>query len=197
MGLKLLIASNNEGKLREFSQMLGDLFTDIVTPKMLGLDLEVEEDGETFMDNAIKKARAFHEATGLCAIADDSGLCVDALFGAPGVFSARYAGEHGDDAANNALILKNLQDVPDERRTARFVAAIAYVGGDGALLRAQASSEGRILRAPAGENGFGYDPLFYTDIYKKSYAELTADEKNAISHRGKALALLRARLAAR
>ena len=192
--MKLLIASNNAGKLREFSQILGDLFMEIVTPKMIGLSLDVEEDGNTFAENALKKATAFAKASGLSAIADDSGLCVDALLGAPGVYSARYAGGHGDDGANNRLLLENIKNVPEEKRTARFVASIAFVGEDGTVLASEASSEGRILFAPVGENGFGYDPLFYTDIYQKSYAQLSADEKNAISHRGKALALLRRQL---
>jgi XTP/dITP diphosphohydrolase len=189
--MKLLIASNNAGKLREFSQILGDLFMEVVTPKMIGLELEVEENGETFAQNALKKAKAFARASGLSAIADDSGLCVDALFGAPGVYSARYAGGHGDDAQNNRLLLDKLEHVPMEKRTARFVASIAFVGEDGTVLTSEASSEGKILFAPEGHNGFGYDPLFYTEVYAKSYAQLTGEQKNAISHRGKALAMMR------
>ena len=192
--MKLLIASNNTGKLREFSEILGDLFMEIVTPSMIGLTLEVEENGTTFCQNALLKATAFAKASGLSAIADDSGLCVDALGGAPGVFSARYAGRHGDDAANNQLLIENLKAVPENLRTARFVSSIAYVAPDGTVLTSEASSEGRILFSPDGDNGFGYDPLFYTDIYGKSYAQLSAQQKNAISHRGKALTLLRKQL---
>ncbi len=192
--MKLLIASNNAGKLREFSQILGDLFMEIVTPKMIGLTLDVEEDGKTFAENALKKAEAFAKASGISAIADDSGLCVDALDGAPGVFSARYAGGHGDDESNNRLLLENIKDVPERLRSAQFVSSIAFVGEDGTVLTSEAKSCGRILSAPVGENGFGYDPLFFTDVYGKSYAQLTSDEKNAISHRGKALALMRRQL---
>ncbi len=192
--MKLLIASNNMGKLREFSEILGDLFMEIVTPSMIGLTLEVEENGKTFCENALLKATAFAKASGLSAIADDSGLCVDALDGAPGVFSARYAGGHGDDAANNQLLIENLKDVPESLRTAQFVSSIAFVDRDGTVLTSEASSAGRILFSPVGDNGFGYDPLFYTDIYGKSYAQLDAQQKNAISHRGKALALLRKQL---
>jgi XTP/dITP diphosphohydrolase len=194
--VKLLIASNNEAKVREFKSILGGIFMEIVTPKSIGLSLEVEEDGTTFEENALKKAHAFAKASGLFSIADDSGLCVDALGGAPGVFSARYAGEHGDDAANNALLLTNLANVPEAARTARFVASIAFSDGAGTQMVTTASSEGSILFAPKGQSGFGYDPLFYTGIYGKTYAELTLEQKNAISHRGKALLLMKEKLEA-
>lgn len=190
--MRLLIASNNAGKLREFKEILSPYYAAILTPRELGLSLEVEENGRTFEENALIKARAFAKAAQMDAIADDSGLCVDALDGAPGVYSARYAGDHGDDDANNQLLLKNLAGVPDEKRTARFVCCIALVTKDGKELTTQASSEGRILHAPIGEGGFGYDCLFYCKRYDRSYAQLTPEEKNAISHRGKALAQMRA-----
>ena len=192
--MKLLIASNNKGKVREFQTMLGEYFEEVVTPAVLGIKLDVEENGSTFMENALIKARAFQELTGLDTLADDSGLCVDALGGAPGVYSARYAGGHGDDEANNRLLLKNLEDVPEGQRSGRFVAALALVRNDGSTITAEAAAEGSILFAPRGENGFGYDPLFYTEVYNKSFAELTDEEKNAISHRGEAIKKLRAEL---
>ena len=190
--MKLLIASNNAGKLREFKEILSPYYAEILTPKDLGLSIEVEENGKTFEENALIKARAFSNAAHMDAIADDSGLCVDALDGAPGVNSARYAGEHGDDDANNRLLLQNLIGVPDEARTARFVCCIALVTQDGRAWTTQASSEGRILHAPVGEGGFGYDCLFYCAQYGRSYAQLTPEEKNAVSHRGKALLQMRA-----
>ena len=192
--MKLLIASNNKGKVREFQTMLGEYFEEVETPAVLGIKLDVEENGSTFMENALIKARAFQELTGLDTLADDSGLCVDALGGAPGVYSARYAGGHGDDEANNRLLLKNLEDVPEGQRSGRFVAALALVRNDGSTITAEAAAEGSILFAPRGENGFGYDPLFYTEVYNKSFAELTDEEKNAISHRGEAIKKLRAEL---
>ena len=190
--MKLLIASNNAGKLREFKEILSAYYSEILTPRDLALSLEVEENGRTFEENALIKARAFAKAAHMDAMADDSGLCVDALDGAPGVYSARYAGDHGDDDANNQLLLKNLIGVPDEKRTARFVCCIALVKEDGTEKTTQAASEGRILRAPIGEGGFGYDCLFYCEQYGRSYAQLTPEEKNAISHRGKALLQMRA-----
>ncbi len=189
--MKLLIASNNEGKLREFKQILGDLFMDIVTPKDIGLAIDVEENGETFAQNALIKARAFAKASGISAMADDSGLCVDALSGAPGVLSARFAGGHGDDEANNNLLLQKLKDVREDKRSARFAVSIAFVGQDGTVLTSDGQAEGRILFEPAGVNGFGYDPLFYTEVYGKSFAQLTPQQKNEISHRGKALRAMR------
>ena len=192
--MKLLIASNNAGKVREIKAILAPFYPQIYTPKEIGLDLDVTEDGDTFEANARLKARAFAQASGMDALADDSGLCVDALDGAPGVYSARFAGEHGDDAANNALLLAKLKGVPDAKRTARFVSCVVLHMQNGEELVAQAASEGRILHQAVGEGGFGYDPLFWDERYQKSYAQLTAEQKNAISHRGKALALLQKKL---
>ena len=192
--MKLLIASNNAGKVREIKAMLGPFYPEIYTPRDIGLDLDVVEDGQTFEDNARLKARAFAQASGMDALADDSGLCVDALNGAPGVYSARFAGEHGDDSANNALLLEKLKGVPDAERTARFVSCVVLCMQNGDELVAQAASEGRILHQAVGQGGFGYDPLFFDEHYQKSYAQLTEEQKNAISHRGKALALLQSKL---
>ena len=151
---------------------------------------DIEENGETYEENALTKARTAVEAGGgrYAAIADDSGLSVDALNGAPGVYSARYAGGHGDDAANNALLLKNLADVPAAERTARFVCCIALVYPDGREMTVRGETEGVIIDEARGEGGFGYDPYFYYEPFGKTFSELSAEEKNAISHRGKAIA---------
>ena len=146
--MKLLIASNNKGKLREIKQILGSVYEEIVTPKEIGLLLEVEENGQTFLENARIKAHAFAKAAQMDALADDSGLCVEALGGAPGVYSARYAGGHGDDAANNALLLKNMETVPDGKRGAKFVCSVVLASPDGRETWAEGESAGEILRAP-------------------------------------------------
>lgn len=190
---KLLIATNNQGKVREIEKIFGDRY-DLVTPKELGLKLEVVEDGKTFEENAMKKARAFMEATGLDALADDSGLCVDALGGAPGVYSARYGGENTTDEKNNQKLLEALRDVPDHQRTAQFVCCAALCKKDGSMIVERGESHGIILHAPRGENGFGYDPLFYNTEYHKSYAELDGETKNQISHRAKAMEKIKGRL---
>lgn len=189
--MKLLIASNNKGKLKEIKEILGGFYEQIVTPAKLGLTLDVEETGQTFLDNARLKAHAFAKAAHMDALADDSGLCVDALNGAPGVYSARYAGAHGDDAANNALLLKNMEQVVDGQRGARFVCCVVLASPDGTELYAEGDSAGEILRVPRGRGGFGYDPLFFVPRFQKTYAELTAEEKNGISHRAQALSKLK------
>ena len=185
--MKLLIASNNKGKLREIKQILGSVYEEIVTPREIGLSLEVEENGQTFLENARIKAHAFAKAAQMDALADDSGLCVEALGGAPGVYSARYAGGHGDDAANNALLLKNMETVPDGKRGAKFVCSVVLASPDGRETWAEGESTGEILRATRVDSCFGYDPLFYAPQFQKSYAELSAEEKNSISHRARAL----------
>ena len=190
---KLLIATNNQGKVREIEKILGDRY-DMVTPKELGLELEVIEDGETFEENARKKARAFMQATGLDALADDSGLCGDALDGAPGVYSARYGGEGTTDIKNNQKLLDALQNVPEEKRTAQFVCCAALCKKDGSMIVERGESHGVILYAPRGENGFGYDPLFYNTEYKKTYAELDGETKNLITNRAKAMKKIMDRL---
>ncbi len=190
--MKLLIASNNAHKVREIEEILSGYFDEMVTMKEAGLHIDVVEDGLTFRDNALKKATEILEKSGFdAALADDTGLCVDALGGAPGVYSARYAGEAHDTAANNALLMENMKDVPDEKRTCRFTCCVALARKDMPVLIAEGKAEGMLLRAPAGENGFGYDPYFYYPPLHKSFAELTAQEKNSISHRRAALDALR------
>jgi XTP/dITP diphosphohydrolase len=189
--MKLLVATRNRGKIRELARLLAEL-PDV---ELVGLDElppvpEVIEDTGTFEGNAAKKAREVARATGLPALADDSGIEVDALHGAPGVDSALYAGRHGDDEANNAKLLAELEHVPDAERTARFRCVLAFADPRGALGDAvhleHGVVEGSILRAPRGENGFGYDPLFLLRGDVRTTAELAPDEKNAISHRAEA-----------
>lgn len=185
--MKLVLASDNRHKFQEFQEMFRGTDVELVTKTEAGFTEEVEETGSTFAENAYIKAAATAEATGLAAIADDSGLCVDALGGAPGVRSARYTGNHGDsDRARYELLLRDLAGAED--RTARFVSALCCVFPNGDVLRAQGVCPGRILEAPRGENGFGYDPVFLPEGFDRSMAELTMEEKNAISHRGRALA---------
>ena len=190
--MKLLIASNNTHKVREIEEILTGYFDEMVTMREAGLDIDVVEDGRTFRENAVKKATEILEKSGFdAALADDTGLCVDALGGAPGVYSARYAGEGHDTAANNALLMENMKDVPDEQRTCRFTCCVALARKGLPVLAVEGKAEGMLLRAPAGENGFGYDPYFYYPPLHKSFAELTAQEKNSVSHRRAALDALR------
>ena len=190
--MKLLIASNNAHKVREIEDILSGYFDEMVTMREAGLDIDVVEDGSTFRENAVKKATEILEKSGFDAtLADDTGLCVDALGGAPGVYSARYAGEGHDTAANNALLMENMKDVPDEKRTCRFTCCVALARKGRDVLVAEGKAEGTLLRAPAGENGFGYDPYFFYPPLHKSFAELTAQEKNNVSHRRAALDALR------
>lgn len=184
--MKILIATHNKHKLSEMARILEPMGYEVVTDTDLGFTLtEAEENGATFLDNARIKAESGCKESGIPCIADDSGLCVDALNGEPGVFSARYSGEHGDDKANNEKLLFNLKDVPDEKRTARFMCAICVSFPDGSEITAEGACEGKIGYEYRGCNGFGYDPLFM--VGEKSFAELSADEKDAISHRGNAL----------
>lgn len=184
--MQFILASKNRKKLEEMNRILTPLGVEVVNETALGIVLpDVAETGTTFLENAKLKAVSAMQNSGLPAIADDSGLCVDALDGAPGVFSARYSGEHGDDASNNALLLKNMQDVPPNRRSAHFVSAIYVAFPNGAYITAEGRCDGFIGFAPAGENGFGYDPLFMVD--DQSFAQLTPAQKDQISHRGNAL----------
>lgn len=196
--MKLMVASNNSKKLIELEQVLADLGIDGVEPVSMaeaGYTGEPKEDGLTFEDNALIKARAGAAATGLACVADDSGLTVAALRGMPGVLSARWSGAHGDDEANNRLLLAQMEDI--ELRDAAFVSCCALVAPGGGEWTAKGRWEGSLLREPRGENGFGYDPLFApSDAPGKSSAELTAAEKNARSHRGKALRALAPAIAA-
>ena len=194
----IVVATGNAHKLIEIEAILSHVLLDVrfVALKQLGDFEDPEENGTTFLENAIIKAEAAVAETGFPAIADDSGLVVDALDGEPGVYSARYAGVHGDDAANNAKLLRNLQSVDDAQRTARFMSVVALVDPDGMVLTGTGSCEGMIGREGRGANGFGYDPLFLpADTPGKTMAELTADEKNAISHRFHALQDLSVQLA--
>ena len=189
--MKLIIASNNAHKMREISEILGTVFPDMVTLKQAGLDIDVVEDGDTFAANAIKKAEEVRLASGFpAALADDSGLIVDALGGAPGVYSARYAGEGHDDAANNAKLMRDMADVPTEQRTCRFASAVALAREGKETICVMGYAEGILLTEARGSNGFGYDPYFFFPPMGKSFAELSAEEKNAVSHRKHALEAL-------
>jgi XTP/dITP diphosphohydrolase len=182
---KLLLSTNSVDKVREFSQILAGLPVELVTPASLGLALDVPETGETFAANAELKARAFHEATGLMAMADDSGLEIDALDGAPGVYSARYGGLSNGEAKNR-LVLRQMSGVPPERRGCRYVCEIAVVDEEGKLRRCRGTLEGQVAGEPRGEGGFGFDPIFYLPERGRTVAELSLEEKNEISHRGRA-----------
>ena len=190
---ELVLASNNKGKLAELQAMLGDSIK--VRPQSDFTDIEAEETGLTFVENALIKARHAASVSGLPALADDSGLAVDALGGAPGIYSARYAGGAGD-AANNAKLLDALKDVPDAERGAQFICALALLrhAEDPIPLICEGAWEGRILHAASGEHGFGYDPLFWVPERDCSSAELSPQEKNQLSHRARAMAQLRAKL---
>lgn len=196
--MKLLVASGNPKKLRELDQVLADLGiagVELVSLADVPAYPEPRETGLTFAENAMLKARAGTEATGLACVADDSGLSVDALHGMPGVLSARWSGVHGDDEGNNRLLLAQMADI--DQRSAAFVSCCALAVPGGEAFTAEGRWEGQLLRTPRGENGFGYDPLFApNDAGGRSAAELTADEKNARSHRGQALRALAPRIAA-
>ena len=193
--MRLVLASNNAGKLAEFNRLLEGSGMQAVPQAELGV-ADVEETGLTFVENALLKARNAARTTGLPALGDDSGLCVDALDGAPGLYSARFAGPEGDAACNIAKLLDALADVPDEHRTARFCCALVLLRhtDDPQPLIAEGRWEGRILRAPRGEHGFGYDPVFLDPENNLTAAELDPTIKNRISHRGRALEVLRQRL---
>ena len=183
--MKLIIASNNAHKLTEMKAILAPFFDDVQSMREAGIEHETVEDGETFMENAVKKARELAELSGCCAVADDSGLCVDALGGAPGIYSARFSGQHGDDAANRRVLLEKLDDV--KNRAAHFTCAIALAWPDGRLLTSEDYLYGEIAYTERGENGFGYDSLFLLPERGVRTAEISPEEKNSISHRGKAL----------
>lgn len=181
---RLLLATNNEGKIAEYRQLLADCGWELVTPRQIGLALDVEETGTSYEENATLKALRFAAASGLYALADDSGLEVDALGGGPGPRSARYGGEGLSDMDRVRILLDELAGVPDERRTARFRAVIAIAAPNGDVRLCEGSVEGRIAQAPQGENGFGYDPVFFLPDRGCTVAQLPPTIKNAISHRG-------------
>lgn len=191
--MKLILASRNENKLREFRAMFAPLNVTLYSQQDVGLSLDVDETGTTFEENALLKAAAVLKATGVAAIADDSGLMVDALGGAPGVYSHRF-GNQPDDAARCRYLLEQMRDVPDAVRTAKFVSAIVCLFPEGQKIAVRGECSGTILREMHGSNGFGYDPVFYVSEFGKTFAELTMEEKNAISHRGKALRAFYAQL---
>lgn len=191
---RIIFATGNQGKMREIRKILGDLNVEIVSMKEAGISVDIEEDGATYEENALIKARAVAARTGDCVLADDSGLEVDRLGGEPGVHSARYLGEDTPYDVKNASLIKRLEGVPDEERTARFVCAIAAVLPGGRELTTRAAIEGRIGHEERGSGGFGYDPIFYVPELQKTTAELTEEEKNLVSHRGQALRLMKGEL---
>ena len=184
---KIILASNNKGKIKEFNAMLSGCY-EVVSMQDYDVE-EVPETGLCFVENALIKARNASAQSGLSALADDSGIVIDALGGAPGIYSARYAGDHGDDEANTQKVLTDMEHVPDAERSARFWCAIAYVrhADDPTPIIIQRGWEGEILHQKSGENGFGYDPIFYVPTHKVASAELAPEVKNTISHRAKAL----------
>lgn len=189
--MKLIIASNNAHKIYEIKKILAGKFEEILSLKEAGVTHETVEDGTTFMENSLKKAREIAKITSCAALADDSGICAHALGGAPGIYSARFAGDHtanSADEANNAKLLEMLADKDD--RTAHYTCAMALVYPDGKEVLAEGYMYGSIIDTPRGERGFGYDPLFVPDGEKRTVAEMTDEEKNAISHRANALKLL-------
>ena len=183
--MKLIIASNNKHKIYEIKKILGDRFSEILSLREAGIEHETVEDGSTFMENALKKAREIAEISGCPALADDSGICAHALDGAPGVYSARFSGVHGNDIENNKLLLDMLREKED--KSAHYTAAIALVYPDGKEITAEGYMYGTITEDWRGDRGFGYDPIFVPDGDTRTVAELTDEEKNAISHRGNAL----------
>ena len=191
--MKLVLASKNAHKLVEMKDILSRLGVEVVLESEAGVDVDVEETGATFEENAYLKAHAVMEASGLPAIADDSGLCVDALNGAPGVYSARYGGPGLDDAGRYKLLLENMRGQLDRR--CKFVSAICCCFPNGDTVTARGECQGTLAYAPKGADGFGYDPIFFVPGLKKTFAELLPEEKNAISHRGNALAIFKDKLA--
>ena len=186
--MKVVLASKNKHKLVEISKITEKFDMELVLQSELGVDIDVEETGTTFEENSFLKAEAVMKATGLPALADDSGIAVDALNGEPGIYSARYGFDDSlDDWGRLQLLLKNTEHVPDGQRQAQFVAVITMVTPEGQTIQARGEIHGELLRAPAGENGFGYDPIFYYPPYGKSTAEMSPEEKNQVSHRANAL----------
>ena len=191
---KIIFATGNKDKLREIKEILSDCDVDIRSMKEAGINVDIVEDGKTFEDNALIKARAIAAHTDAIVLADDSGLEIDYLNKEPGIYSARYLGEDTPYSVKNENLIQRLEGVPEEQRTARFVCAIAAVLPDGRELTTRATIEGRIGYDEKGKNGFGYDPIFYVPEFRKTTAELTEEEKNQVSHRGKALQLMKEEL---
>ena len=191
---QIIFATGNAGKVKEIQKIMADTGREVLSMKEAGIAADPEENGKTYEENALIKARAVAAKTDQIVMADDSGLEVDALNKEPGIYSARYMGEDTSYTIKNANIIERLEGVPDEQRTARFVCAIAAVLPDGTELTTRATIEGRIGYEEKGSNGFGYDPIFFVPEYGKTTAELSEEEKNAISHRGKALELMKEEL---
>lgn len=193
--MKIVAATGNKHKIEEIESITKKFGMNVITKAEAGVgDLEVEETGTTFEENSLIKAEAIMKATGMPAIADDSGLEADALNGAPGVYSARFSGEGATDESNNAKLLKLMENIPDDERSARFVSVVTLCFPDGTVVAARGERPGTLRRSPRGDGGFGYDPLFVPVGYDKTYAEISAEEKNIISHRAKALGILRMKL---
>lgn len=192
--MKAILASNNKHKLEEIHAILEELDYELLSMKDAGLDIEIEENGETFEANSLIKAKAVMAELDIVSIADDSGLMVDALNGEPGVYSARYAGEPSDDTRNNEKLLAMLKEVPEEKRTAQFVSVITMLFKDGSTIVARGEAKGKIGYEYKGTNGFGYDPLFIDERTGLTFAELSSEEKNKHSHRAKALNILKEKL---
>ncbi len=185
---RLIVASNNVKKIKEIKAILAKYPIDVVSLKEAGIDIDVEEDGNTFIENSYKKASEIYKiVNNSMVLADDSGLMVDCLDGAPGVYSARFAGEHGNDKKNNEKLLKLLEGKKIEERKAKFVCAMVLIIDDATVIKVQGEIKGRIIDEEKGENGFGYDPLFYVPEYDMTFAEMNSEIKNSISHRAKAL----------
>ena len=190
--MKVVLASKNRHKLEEISKITQQFDIELVLQSELGIDIDVEETGTTFEENSFLKADAVMKASGLPALADDSGIAVDALNGEPGVYSARFAAMHNyagghDDEANNQLLLELLRDTPDEKRGAAYVCCVACVMPDGSSFTVRGEVRGRLLREYHGTGGFGYDPLFYYEPFGKTFAEVPAEDKHSVSHRGEAM----------
>ena len=186
--MKVVLASKNPHKLVEISQITEKFGMELVLESQLGVDIDVEETGSTFAENSFLKAEAVMKATGMPALDDDSGICVDALGGEPGIYSARYGFDDSlDDFGRLQLLLKNTENVPDGQRQAQFVCVITFVTPDGKVIQARGEVHGELLRAPFGEGGFGYDPIFYYPPFGKSLAQVSPAEKNSVSHRANAL----------
>ena len=186
--MKVVLASKNKHKLEEISKITEKFDMELVLESELGVDIDVEETGSTFEENSFLKAEAVMKATGLPALADDSGIAVDVLNGEPGIYSARYGFDESlDDRGRLNLLLKNTENVPDDKRQAKFVCVITLVTPQGQTIQARGEVHGMLLRAPAGENGFGYDPIFYYPPFGKSLAQVSPEEKNRVSHRANAL----------
>ncbi len=194
MSLRIIFATGNQGKMREIRDIMSDLDAEILSMKEAGIEADIEEDGKTFEENAVIKAKAVAAFTDAIVLADDSGLEIDYLNKEPGIYSARYLGEDTPYSVKNKNLIERLAGVPDEKRTARFVCAIAAVMPDGGIVTTRGVIEGRIGYEEKGDNGFGYDPIFFVPEYGVTTAQLTEDEKNRISHRGRALSAMKTEL---